>query len=276
MVKIIEEWKEENIKYREKEMEIRIEGETTEDIWRNLKEGVEKCVIRKQVKIKRKKIGERDWWDTECKKEKKKVKRAYKRWRQGKEGKEEYILLRKNFRELCKRKEAAKLEKLEEEIKRARAEAQIWKIVNRERKNARIVGEDISMEEWRRYFVSVLEGREEDGRGKTGKRSLEDDQEEELNDEEIEKQIRKMKRKKAAGADGIKGEAWIYSREKIRTKLKEVLRKVWRGEGFPEEWREEVITPIHKKGNKNKVENYRGITLLCTASKMYASKLMER
>lgn len=225
MVKIIE-WKKENIKYRKKEMEIRIEGETTEDIWRNLKESVEKCVIRKQVKIK---IGERDWWDTECKKEKKKVKKAYKRWRQGKEGKEEYILLRKNFRELCKRKEAAKLEKLEEEIKRARAEAQIWKIVNRERKNARIVEEDISIEEWRRHFVSVLEGREEDGRGKTGKRSLEDDQEEELNDEEIEKQIRKMKRKKAAGADGTEGEAWIYSRKKIRTKLKEVAGRKGRG-----------------------------------------------
>lgn len=38
MVKITEEWKEENIRYREKEMEIRIEGET-EDIWRNLKKG---------------------------------------------------------------------------------------------------------------------------------------------------------------------------------------------------------------------------------------------
>lgn len=105
---------------------------------------------------------------------------------------------------------------------------------------------------------------------------MESDQEEELNDKEIEKQIRKMKRKKAAGADGIAGEAWIYNREKIRTKLKEVLRRVWRGEGFPKEWREGIITPIHKKGDKNKVENYRGITLLCTAHKMYASTLMER
>lgn len=99
------------------------------------------------------------------------------------------------------------------------------------------------------------------------------DHEEELNDEEIEKQIRKMKKKKAAGADGIAGEAWIYSKDrKIRTKLKEVLRRVWRGEGFPKERREGVIMPIHK----NKVENYRGITLLCTAYKMYTSTLMER
>lgn len=80
---------------------------------------------KEKVKIKRWKIGEREWWDAECKKEKKKVKRAYKKWRQGKEGKEEYLLLRTNFKDLCKRKETAKLRKLEEEIKEARTEAQI-------------------------------------------------------------------------------------------------------------------------------------------------------
>lgn len=29
--------------------------------------------------------------------------------------------------------------------------------------------------------------------------------------------------------------------------MREMLRKIWRGEGFPEEWREGLITPIHKK-----------------------------
>lgn len=143
-----------------------------------------------------------------CKKEKKKVKRVYIRWRQRKERKEEYLLLRKNFRELCKRKEAIKLEKLENKIKRARTEAQIWKIVSREKRTARITEGDITMEEQRNHFTSILERREEDRRKETEKRSLEDDQEEELNEEEIEKQIRKMKRKKAVGADGIAGEAY--------------------------------------------------------------------
>lgn len=40
------------VNHREKEMEIRIEGKTTKDIWRNLKECVDKCVIRKQDKKK--------------------------------------------------------------------------------------------------------------------------------------------------------------------------------------------------------------------------------
>jgi len=37
-----------------------------------------------------------------------------------------------------------------------------------------------------------------------------------------------------------------------------------------------VITPIHKKGNTSDVRNYRGITLLCTAYKIYAAILAER
>lgn len=91
-------------------------------------------------------------------------------------------------------------------------------------------------------------------------------QEEELEEEEIEKQLRKMKRKKAAGMDGVTNEAWLYSEGKIRTKLKELIRRVWRGEGMPEEWREGVITPIYKKGDKRSADNYRRITLLCMAA----------
>lgn len=84
------------------------------------------------------------------------MKRAYKKWRQEKEGKEGYLLLRTNFRDLyTKRKETAKLRKLEEEIKEARTEAQIWKIVNRERKTTRIVGKDID----RKILWEVMERR---------------------------------------------------------------------------------------------------------------------
>ena len=51
---------------------------------------------------------------------------------------------------------------------------------------------------------------------------------------------------------------------------------MWRGEGFPEEWRVGLIAPIFKKGDPKSVENYRGVTLLCTAYKIYAGILAER
>ena len=42
------------------------------------------------------------------------------------------------------------------------------------------------------------------------------------------------------------------------------------------DWEEELVINIFKKGFKNKCDNYRGITLLSTASKLYASILKNR
>jgi len=43
-----------------------------------------------------------------------------------------------------------------------------------------------------------------------------------------------------------------------------------------EGWKEGWIYPIFKKGEKNKAENYRGITLMDTAYKLYAMILEEK
>jgi len=38
---------------------------------------------------------------------------------------------------------------------------------------------------------------------------------------------------------------------------------------IPEEWRTTVVIPIHKKRDRNNPDNYRGISLLNTAYKIY-------
>lgn len=45
---------------------------------------------------------------------------------------------------------------------------------------------------------------------------------------------------------------------------------------MPEEWKNGVIVPVYKKGNKKKVENYRGIALIDMACKIYAEVLRNR
>ena len=40
---------------------------------------------------------------------------------------------------------------------------------------------------------------------------------------------------------------------------------------MPREWETEMVINIHKKGTKSKCENYRGITLLPTAYKLFAN-----
>jgi len=82
-----------------------------------------------------------------------------------------------------------------------------------------------------------------------------------LGEEEIEFQLKNIKKKKAIGIDGIVGEAWLYSNGRIKERLKDLLKRIWKEESFPEEWRNGVITPIHKKGDTSDVRNYRGVTL---------------
>jgi len=65
--------------------------------------------------------------------------------------------LRREFREKCKEKEERNRKRIEEEIKSITTEAQILKFVNLGRKKARIV-EEITMEEWEKHFLELLEG----------------------------------------------------------------------------------------------------------------------
>jgi hypothetical protein len=101
-------------------------------------------------------------------------------------------------------------------------------------------------------------------------------EETEITAEEVKRQIRNLKKRKALGRDGVQNEAWMYGTERMVERMVELMNGVCRGEGFPVDWREGVICPIFKKGEKNRAENYRGITLLNTGYKLYASVLSER
>ena len=51
--------------------------------------------------------------------------------------------------------------------------------------------------------------------------------------------------------------------------LTECFNDVWCEDRFPEEWKEETIKPMFKKGDKEAVENYKRITLIHTGYKIY-------
>ena len=45
----------------------------------------------------------------------------------------------------------------------------------------------------------------------------------------------------------------------------ELVRQIWEEEKTPEEWKETIIVPIHKREDRDRYENYRGIALGNTA-----------
>jgi len=40
-----------------------------------------------------------------------------------------------------------------------------------------------------------------------------------------------------------------------------LVRQIWAEKRIPEEWKETIIVPIHKRGDRDGCENYRGIAL---------------
>jgi hypothetical protein len=189
--------------------------------------------------------------------------------------KDEYKRARKRYKLVCKEKKEKKRMEEEMKMKGIKTEEEVWRYINRERKKkGEIVSDRITMEEWRKYFSELLGG--EENRQEKEKRQHRVGEIEEITREELEQQLRKLKRKKAPGMDGIQNESWIYGTEREVDRLLEIMNGVWKGEGFPQEWKEGIICPIYKKGEKDTASNYRGITLLNTAYKVYAMIVEER
>jgi len=230
-------------------------GEEIEKMNEKIKKALEKCGKGDNRRGRR----TQGWWDKECVGEKKKVRQKLRRWRKGEEGGERYREEKRKYREMCKRKKKEKGERLIREAGEAGTESKVWEIVNRERRKTKGVDEGIQMKEWKEHFMELLGGVEErvlKGKEKGNRR----EQERDIEWEEANKVMNKLRVNKAVGLDGIPNEVWRYGGEEIRKLAWEICKRVWRGEGWPEGWKEGLIEQKKKKGEGDKVTDYRGYT----------------
>ena len=58
--------------------------------------------------------------------------------------------------------------------------------------------------------------------------------------------------------------------------IHKLITSIWKKEKLPEEWKELIIVPIQKKGDKTGCNNYRGTSLLPTTYKMISNILLSR
>jgi hypothetical protein len=90
--------------------------------------------------------------------------------------------------------------------------------------------------------------------------------------------IGKLKSHKSPVIDQIPAELIKAGGRTIRCAIHKLVISIWNKEELPEGWKESIIVPIHKKGDKTDCNNYSymGISLLPATCKILSNILLSR
>ena len=94
--------------------------------------------------------------------------------------------------------------------------------------------------------------------------------------DEIVNAAKKLKPNKAYGNDCLLNEYFIECIDILAPYLCDIFNAILDSGYFPDQWRDGIIIPLHKKGDKQDVQNYRGITLLSCLSNLFTGILNNR
>ncbi|XP_043063529.1 uncharacterized protein LOC122319800 [Drosophila ficusphila] len=86
---------------------------------------------------------------------------------------------------------------------------------------------------------------------------------------EVNDAIQRLKNNKSAGADGLPAELFKAAGDMLVGSMHQLISKIWRTETMPEDWNLSMICPVLKKGDATLRTNYRGISLLPVAYKIF-------
>jgi hypothetical protein len=84
---------------------------------------------------------------------------------------------------------------------------------------------------------------------------------------EVEIYIAKLKKYKSPGSDQILAELYQAGGETLVSVIHKLITSIWNKEELPDQWKESIIMPIHKMGDKTDCNN-RGMLLLSTSYKI--------
>ena len=146
-------------------------------------------------------------------------------------------------------------------------------------KNGELIGgRDGVLKRWSEYFGELLNPTTNISQTQISINSVEGERvpEPEPTLEEIKSIIQKLKNNTSPGIDSLNSELFKCGGDEVYKAMYELILLIWRQEKMPEQWNKAIIVPIHKKGDKKDCNNYRGISLLPAAYKIFSAFLASR
>ena len=182
---------------------------------------------------------------------------------------------KKNFKNLVKKKKKEYKEGILQDMLLNRKNGKIfWKLLDKInlKKNEKDFVSNIPIREWTEHFKKVLVGKNDpvypQDCADTGPLDYP------ITLDELKYASYILKNGKACGIDSISNEMLRCIMEMNPNTLLYLFNAIL--EGKTRDSNVAILTPIHKKGSKTNTECYRGISLICSVSKMYAAILNKR
>ena len=244
----------------------------------------------KRTKRKSHTVFNKSWFDAACKIAKLKAVKSLKLFRTSRcvHDLKAYIRDKKSFKNMCKSKRRAYerlyLSKIEGSVNNTKL---FWKQIKNLTKKQNIQP-DISTVQWYDHFSSLLSVGENDESSMNNDAINTDTGgsadfdilqnivfNSPITDDEIIEVVHRLNCKKSVAGD-ILPQHFKYAFPAILPYMRKFMNRLFEKGEFPESWTKCVLVPIHKKGNVNSPDNYRGIALLETFSKIYISVLTNR
>ena len=236
------------------------------------------------------------WWDRECEEVKREKYKALSNFRHTNDSEDlkTYINLKSVFKSLCKSKREEQdtrvLKELNEACNEKNSKSFWGKVRSLTTHNSRIPS-TITPGKWFEYFRNILSTEQtenapafEDDVSEVLHRHCSDvcekchdfDYDCEISETEIQDTIKEMKKGTAAGPDGLPSDLFHKGTDVLVKFLHPLFNKVYSCGQYPESWTKAMIYPLHKKGHRGSVDNYRSISLLNVLSKIYNTIINKR
>jgi hypothetical protein len=88
--------------------------------------------------------------------------------------------------------------------------------------------------------------------------------------------IAHLKNNRTSGDDGLINECLKWGKEELTTTIITLFNRIIKSEDTPRQWQRSTIILIHKKGNRDDLNNYRPISQLSNLYKVFTKILTNR
>lgn len=254
-------------------------GKDIEDHLSSMLEKMKSCLDSKTQAGKLK--SKNPWFNGRCNKSKKDFRRAHSKFKKTNrdDDRVKYVEERARYARVIYEEKMEYYIHFAKELNDCKSSKEFWSKVNY-LKGEHVASEiGASLETLRNHFLKELGTKshsEGDEPASVEKQQSNGELEIKISEEEVEKAINQMKCGKAAGPDRLTAEVYRCLPKSGIKELTNIFNKILREEKAPRAFKEAILFPIFKKGQRDCPSNYRGIALLNVVGKIFTKILQER